>query len=77
MNALLAHTPASTLLLAAIVIASLATLRLWPSLIERNLFRPYWLVPQRQYATLVTSDCAASASSPASTSSRPRSSGIA
>lgn len=55
MNALLTQTPAATLLLAVIVIASLATLRIWPALIERNLFRPYWLVPQRQYASLVTS----------------------
>jgi membrane associated rhomboid family serine protease len=47
--------PAATLLLAAIVLASAIGLFAAPSLIERNLFRPYWLVPRRQYATLVSS----------------------
>ena len=55
MNALLAQTPAATLLLAIIVVASAVALFKAPVIIERNLFRPYWLVPQRQYATLVTS----------------------
>ena len=48
-------TPGATLLLAAIVIASLVGLFVAPSIIERNLFRPHWLVPQRQYLTLITS----------------------
>ncbi len=47
--------PASTLLLAIIAVVSLVGLMAWPALIERSLFRPYWLVPRRQYATLVTS----------------------
>ena len=47
--------PGATLLLAAIVIASLIGLFAAPSMIERNLFRPRWLVPQRQYLTLITS----------------------
>jgi len=55
MNDLLAQTPAATLLLAIIVVASAIALFIAPAIIERNLFRPYWLVPQRQYATLVTS----------------------
>ncbi|MES1162273.1 MAG: rhomboid family intramembrane serine protease [Rhizobacter sp.] len=55
MNDLLAQTPAATLLLALIMIASLAGLFIAPAIIERSLFRPHWLVPQRQYATLVTS----------------------
>jgi len=55
MNDLLAQTPAATLLLAIIVVASAVALFKAPAIIERNLFRPYWLVPQRQYATLVTS----------------------
>jgi membrane associated rhomboid family serine protease len=55
MNDLLAQTPAATLLLAIIVVASAVALFVAPAIIERNLFRPYWLVPQRQYATLVTS----------------------
>jgi len=55
MNDLLAQTPAATLLLAIIVVASAMALFIAPAIIERNLFRPYWLVPQSQYATLVTS----------------------
>ena len=47
--------PASLLLLAAIVLASLIGLFVAPQFIDRNLFRPYFLVPRRQYATLVTS----------------------
>ena len=47
--------PGAALLLAAIVIASLAGLFVAPSVIERNLFRPYWLVPRREYWTLVSS----------------------
>ncbi len=45
----------SALLLGAIMIASLIGLLAAPSLIERGLFRPYWLVPRREYWTLVTS----------------------
>ena len=47
--------PASVLLLASIVLASLIGLFVAPQLIDRNLFRPHFLVPRRQYATLVTS----------------------
>ena len=47
--------PVAALLLAAMIIASLVGLMAAPSLIERNLFRPHWLVPRREYATLVTS----------------------
>lgn len=47
--------PASLLLLVAIVLASLAGLFVAPGLIERSLFRPYFFVRRRQYATLVTS----------------------
>jgi membrane associated rhomboid family serine protease len=46
--------PASGVLLAVIVAVSLAGL-LMPALIERSLFRPYWLVPRSEYSTLVTS----------------------
>jgi membrane associated rhomboid family serine protease len=53
--AFVADVPAATLLLAAIVLASLVGLFVAPTLIERNLLRPYWLVPRREYATLVTS----------------------
>ena len=52
----LAHgAPASALLLAAIALTSLIGLFAAPSLIERNLFRPHWLVPRHEYATLLTS----------------------
>jgi membrane associated rhomboid family serine protease len=47
--------PASALVLAAIVAASTVGLWLAPALIERNLFRPHYLVARHAYATLVTS----------------------
>lgn len=37
------------------VIASLIGLYKAPEIILRNVFRPYWLVPRREYQTLVTS----------------------
>lgn len=51
----LLHSPGAALLLALIVLASLLGLYAWPSLIERNLFRPYWLLPRREYFTLISS----------------------
>ena len=47
--------PIAALLLAAIVAISLVGLLAWPAMIERNLFRPHWLLPQREYSTLLTS----------------------
>ncbi len=47
--------PAATLLLAVIVVVSLLSLNGRPQIIERHLLRPYHLVPQRQWHTLVTS----------------------
>jgi membrane associated rhomboid family serine protease len=47
--------PAATLILALIVVISLIGLQRMPQLIERHLLRPYYLVPQRQWHTLVTS----------------------
>ena len=47
--------PGATVLLAATVVASLIGLWALPAMVERNLFRPHWLLPQRQWATLVTS----------------------
>ena len=47
--------PASTLLLATIVVVSLLGLLRAPSLIDRNMLRPYGLVARGDYATLVTS----------------------
>jgi membrane associated rhomboid family serine protease len=54
--AAMAHgAPTALLLLVAMGLASLITLFARPTLIERCLFRPYWLLPRREYATLVTS----------------------
>jgi membrane associated rhomboid family serine protease len=47
--------PAAAAILAAMVIASLLALYKMPSILERHLLRPYWLLPQRQYATVITS----------------------
>ena len=47
--------PASTLILATFVVASLVALWLVPALIERGVFRPHTLLPQQQWHTLVTS----------------------
>ena len=41
-----AEAPAATLLLATIVVASLVGLFVAPALLERNLFRPHWLLPR-------------------------------
>jgi len=51
----LAGAPGATLILASFVLASIVALFLAPSLIERGVFRPYALVPQRQWHTLLTS----------------------
>ncbi len=47
--------PAAALILATIVVVSLIALYASPALIERSVFRPHWLVPRREYATLITS----------------------
>jgi membrane associated rhomboid family serine protease len=52
---LLGGSPGATLLLATIVLASLIGLFAMPSIIQPNLFRPYWLVRRREYWTLITS----------------------
>lgn len=46
---------ASALLLSAMVVASLIALFAAPPMIERGVFRPYWLLPRREYPTLVSS----------------------
>ena len=53
--ALAGGSPAAALLLAAIMLAGLIGLLAAPSMVERNMFRPHWLVPRRQYSTLITS----------------------
>lgn len=46
---------ATVLILAVIILASVAGLTFAPALLDRSLFRPYWVVPKRQYSTLITS----------------------
>lgn len=55
LQVLLDDTPGAALLLALILIASLYGLYRSPQLIDRHLFRPHWLLPRRQWHTLVTS----------------------
>ena len=55
LQTLLNDTPGAAVILAVMVAASLFGLFKAPSLIERNLFRPHWLVPRNQWHTLVTS----------------------
>jgi membrane associated rhomboid family serine protease len=45
----------AALILVAILVLSLAGLFASPKIIEQSLFRPYWFLRRRQYATLVTS----------------------
>ena len=47
--------PAAALILLVIVVASLFVLLVAPGLLERAVLRPYWLVPRREYASLLTS----------------------
>lgn len=53
--ALTQGAPAAALILAVIVVVGLVGLFANQSLIERSLFRPYWLVRRSEYPTLVTS----------------------
>ena len=55
LQALINETPGAALLLAVMLAASLVGLLKAPGLIDRNLFRPHWLVPRNQYLTLITS----------------------
>lgn len=53
--ALAEGAPAAALILATILVAGLIGLFARPQLIERSLFRPYWLFRSSEYATLLTS----------------------
>lgn len=53
--ALAGDAPGATVLLATIVVASLIGLYVAPQWLDRNLFRPHWLLPNRQYLTPITS----------------------
>jgi membrane associated rhomboid family serine protease len=55
LSSLVNGAPAAAAVLAGMVAASLVALFVAPSILDRHLFRPYWLLPRRQYATLVTS----------------------
>ena len=48
-------TPAATAIFLITIAASLIGLYRSPRLLERSLFRPYWLLRRQQYATVVTS----------------------
>jgi membrane associated rhomboid family serine protease len=50
-----ARTPASVLILGAILVMSALALWVAPALMNRNLLRPYWLIRRRQYDTIITS----------------------
>ena len=49
------RTPASVLILGAILVMSALALWVAPALLDRNLLRPYWLIRRRQYDTIITS----------------------
>jgi membrane associated rhomboid family serine protease len=47
--------PVAAILLALILVASVIGLTVAPSVVERSLFRPYWLVRRGEYGTLLSS----------------------
>jgi membrane associated rhomboid family serine protease len=47
--------PAAAAILALMLAASLAALYAAPSLLERHLLRPHWLLPRRQYTSVISS----------------------
>jgi membrane associated rhomboid family serine protease len=49
------RTPASLVILALIVVVSFLALRVSPQILERNLLRPYRMLRDRTYDTLITS----------------------
>ena len=53
--ALTGGAPVAGVLLGVMVAASAICLAVAPGLIEKSLFRPHWLVPNHEYATLLTS----------------------
>ncbi len=55
LQALITDNPGATSILATMLAASLFGLLRSPAMIDRNLFRPHWLVPRRQWHTLITS----------------------
>ncbi len=53
--AVIRASPASSLLLAAMVLVSLNALFRQPGWIDRGVFRPYWLVRRNEWGTIVSS----------------------
>jgi membrane associated rhomboid family serine protease len=49
------RTPASMVIIGLIVIVSFLALRVSPQILRRNLLRPYWMLRERTYDTIVTS----------------------
>ncbi len=47
--------PVAGLLLGVILLVGVVGLFAFPALVARSVFRPYWLVPRREYATLFSS----------------------
>ena len=47
--------PAAAAILALMLVASLLALYKAPQVLERHLLRPYWLLPRRQYVTVISS----------------------
>jgi membrane associated rhomboid family serine protease len=47
--------PAAAVILALMLGASLFALYRSPALLDKHLLRPYWLLPRKQYATVITS----------------------
>jgi membrane associated rhomboid family serine protease len=55
LDALSQGAPAATAILVAMLAASLLALYKMPSILDRHLLRPYWLLRRHQYATVITS----------------------
>ncbi|MEO5734054.1 MAG: rhomboid family intramembrane serine protease, partial [Rubrivivax sp.] len=53
--AVIAASPAASLLLAVMVVVSLIALFKLPQWIERGVFRPYWVARRNEWGTLVSS----------------------
>ena len=47
--------PVAAAILALMLVVSLLALYKAPQIVDRHLLRPYWLLPRRQYATVITS----------------------
>jgi membrane associated rhomboid family serine protease len=47
--------PAAAAILALMIVASLAALYASPTILDRHLLRPYWLLPRRQWFTVISS----------------------